>query len=325
MNPKLKIGVVGCAAIANKSVIPAIKLLNQFELIAVASRTKRKAVEFGHQFNCEAIFGYQNIIDRPDIDALYIPLPTGLHEEWAIKALHSGKHVLLEKSLAIDIHSAKRMVNLAAKNNLLLMENFMFLYHEQYRFVNNLINKCTIGKITALKSSFCFPKLDANNFRYSKVLGGGALLDAGAYTVKVAQLFLEGELSVQQSFFDFRGSEVDIEGKVSLINNTGISADLFFGFNHEYQCNYTLTGEKGSISSNKAFTPGSDYKVTITVQTEKETLEHHIDPDNHFKNLLTEFLRCIRENDKKVKYNEILAQSKLITEIRNCANLVHLP
>ena len=62
MNPKLKIGVVGCAAIANKSVIPAIKLLNQFELIAVASRTKRKAVEFGHQFNCEAIFGYQNII-----------------------------------------------------------------------------------------------------------------------------------------------------------------------------------------------------------------------------------------------------------------------
>ena len=93
---KLRIGVLGCANIARRSVIPAIKSIAEFELLAIASRTKEKAEGFAQEFNCEAIHGYQELIDRKDIDVIYMPLPTGLHEEWSVKALEAGKHILIE-------------------------------------------------------------------------------------------------------------------------------------------------------------------------------------------------------------------------------------
>ena len=113
---KIRIGVMGCAAIAKKSVIPAILALpEQFELVAIASRTSEKAEEFAALFGCEAVTGYDYLLQL-DIDAVYIPLPTGLHEEWINKALLAGKHVYAEKSIASSFDSAKSMVENAKKN-----------------------------------------------------------------------------------------------------------------------------------------------------------------------------------------------------------------
>ena len=137
----LRIGVLGCANIARRSVIPAIKSIVEYDLIAIASRTKEKASEFATEFDCEAVEGYQKLLDRKDIDVIYMPLPTGLHEEWVMKALEAGKHILIEKSLAMDYASAKRMVDMARQKGLLIMENFMFLYHKQHQFVKDLIDK----------------------------------------------------------------------------------------------------------------------------------------------------------------------------------------
>ena len=112
MSDKIKIGVLGCASIAKRSVIPAIKNLScKFELVAVASRSIDKAEVFASDFNCEAIEGYNNIINLNKIDALYIPLPTGLHKEWVNKALLAGKHVYTEKSIALNLADAEEMVD----------------------------------------------------------------------------------------------------------------------------------------------------------------------------------------------------------------------
>ena len=89
----MNIGVLGCANIAMRSVIPAIKSIPDFNLIAVASRSIEKANEYADKFQCEAVVGYDNLISRKDIDALYVPLPTGMHLEYVIKALENGKHV----------------------------------------------------------------------------------------------------------------------------------------------------------------------------------------------------------------------------------------
>ena len=136
---KIKIGVLGCASIAERSVIPAILSIPVFELIAVSSRSAEKANKFAQQFNCEAVVGYQNLLNRKDIDVIYIPLPTGLHEEWVLKTLAAGKHILIEKSVASNYFSAKKMVEMARKKGLLLMENFMFLHHQQHQLVKQLI------------------------------------------------------------------------------------------------------------------------------------------------------------------------------------------
>ena len=132
MNKKrniINIAVMGCAAIALRSVIPSIISSNKFNLVAVASRSKIKAKKFSKLFKCKAIYGYNNLLKLKNIDAIYMPLPTGIHEKWIIKCIEAGKHVLVEKSLANNLTSAKKMVGLAEKSNLVLMENYMFQYH----------------------------------------------------------------------------------------------------------------------------------------------------------------------------------------------------
>ena len=109
---------MACADIAQRSVIPAILQSEHTQLVAVASRSAQKARKFAGQFGAAAITGYANLLERPDIDAIYMPLPTGLHEEWVKRSLEAGKHVLVEKSFAMDLASARRMLDVARSNNL---------------------------------------------------------------------------------------------------------------------------------------------------------------------------------------------------------------
>lgn len=317
---KLKIGVLGCASIAKRSVIPAILEVEDLELVAVASRTQAKASEYADLFDCEAIEGYQKLIDRKDVDAIYMPLPTGLHEEWVIKALEAGKHLLVEKSLAMDYSSAQRMVALAKEKGLLIMENFMFLYHGQHQFVKDLIAKGEIGELRCFRSFFGFPPLDAANFRYNKALGGGALLDAAAYTIRASQMFLEDDLKVQAASLNKDGQEVDIYGGGFLKSGSGSFAEVAFGFDNFYQCNYEIWGSEGKITVKRAFTPGDNFTPTITLEKQSEQFDYKVDAENHFVNILNEFVRCISENDIQNKYHEILNQARLIEEFREKSN-----
>ena len=313
---KLRIGVLGCANIAKRSVVPAIKSITDFELVAIASRTKAKAEEFATEFDCDAIEGYQNLLDRKDIDVIYMPLPTGLHEEWVIKALEAGKHIHIEKSLAMNYESANRMVELAREKGLLIMENFMFLYHHQHDFVNGLIKQGEIGEIRSFRSSFGFPPLDKNNFRYNKELGGGALLDAAAYTVRASQLFLGKDIKVEAATLNNMNTEVDLFGGAYLKAPNGIFAEVSFGFDNFYQCNYEIWGSKGKITAQRAFTPGVEFKPSITLEQQGDIINYEIDAENHFVNILNEFKRCVIEREFESKYEEILNQSRLLQELK---------
>ncbi|MCO6500306.1 MAG: Gfo/Idh/MocA family oxidoreductase [Vicingus serpentipes] len=312
---QLKIGVLGCANIAKRSIIPAIKSISDFELVAVASRTEEKATEFARHFCCEGVVGYQNLLNK-DIDIVYIPLPTGMHEEWVIKSLEAGKHVFVEKSLAINSISAQKMVALAQSKGLLIMENFMFLYHNQHQFVKALITKGKIGEVRCIRSSFGFPPLDKDNFRYNKKLGGGALLDAGAYTVRASQLILGNNLGVAAATLNYQNTDVDIFGGAYLKSADNLFAEVAFGFDNFYQCNYEIWGSKGKITAHRAFTPPSDYKPLIVLEQEGEVYNYEVDAENHFISILNEFKRCVLENDFDEKYEEILNQSRLLDEIK---------
>lgn len=314
---KLRIGVLGCANIAKRSVIPAIKSIEGLELVAIASRTQEKANEFSQLFGCEAIEGYDNLLERKDIDVIYMPLPTGMHEEWVMKALEKGKHIHIEKSLAMDYVSAQKMVAKAKEKNLLIMENFMFLYHGQHQFVKDLIKKGEIGEVRSFRSSFGFPPLPKDNFRYNKALGGGALLDAAAYTVRVSQLFLGNDLRVMGASLINNNEEVDIYGGAYLKNDKGVFSEVAFGFDNYYQCNYEIWGSKGKITAQRAFTPGADFNPTITLDKDGKSFDYQVDAENHFINVLNEFKRCVLEKDVESKYEEILNQSRLLQELKD--------
>jgi NDP-hexose-3-ketoreductase len=318
---QLRVGILGCANIAVRSLAPAFKNHLGFKLIAFAGRDVKKTIEISKLFNCEALISYQELIDRLDIDLVYIPLPNSLHFEWVIKALKSGKNVLCEKSLGCNYKEVNEMVNLARKNNKLLIENFQFRFHSQNQFIKKLINEGEIGEIRCFRSSFGFPPFsNLENIRYKKDLGGGALLDAGAYTIKATQFLIGNGFEVKAaSLHVSKEIGVDIYGSIFMQNERGIISELSFGFDNFYQCNYDIWGSKGKITSTRAFTAPANFIPNIILEKEGKVDSISLSNDDHFSNLLTHINNCINSGDFENENLQNLQQSKNLEQTMNLA------
>lgn len=322
---KIRIGVLGCAHIAKRYVLPSLLDLDKYFILSgIASRTESKAKEFAELFNTESYTGYDSIISSGKIDAVYIPLPNSLHYEWIKKSLEKGLHVIIEKSLACEYKEVVELNNLAQKKRLVLLENFQFRFHRQLEFLNEVIKNGDIGELRNVRSSFGFPPFpDKNNIRYNEALGGGALLDAGAYPVKITQLFLGNDVSVQGASLSIDPiREVDIWGSAFLRQNNGkVSSQIAFGFDNHYQCNIELWGSKGKVTANRIFTAPPGYEAEIVVENSKGIEIIKISADNHFINMLKYFFLLITEKKNiEDEYKQNINQARLIKELRKNSN-----
>lgn len=326
INGLISIGVLSTANIAVRSVIPAIlNLSDNFILAGIASRTNDKLTEVCNTFNTATYVGYDQLIEDQSIDAVYIPLPNALHAEWIEKALLNRKHVIVEKSLGCSLEEVTRLTDLARAMNLVLFENFQFRFHPQTSLIQNLLNQNTIGEIRCLRASFGFPPFsDKNNIRYQAELGGGALLDAGAYTTKVSQLFLGLNLKVKSSTLNAsNNSEVDIWGGAYLQDeNTGKFAALAFGFDHFYECGIEVWGSMGKLKTNRLFTAPSNFVPIITVETSEGKQIIKTEPANHFELMLLHFYKLITaDKNSEEEHLQNIDQARLIQEIKDIAHV----
>ena len=320
MSKVINVGVIGCANIADKYVIPAIKAMpKEFNLFAISSRNEKKAITYGHKFEAQSVVGYEKLLLIEELDAVYIPLPNSMHYEWIEKSLQKGKHVLVEKSLACNPEEVERLTSLAKSKGLVLIENFQFRFHPQLSAIKDLINNGKIGEIRNVKSSFGFPPfLDDDNIRYSKELGGGALLDAGAYPLKISQELLGQEIFVDSAALSFcPDKQVDIWGSAQLKTvNSSIVSQVSFGFDNFYQCSLEIWGSKGVIKAGRIFTCPPSAKATIELTNGDGAEIITINPENHFENMLQYFYRLIHNPLlAEVEYTSSLHQSKLISEV----------
>lgn len=318
----MKWGILGCASIATKSVIPAIILSETDQLVAIASRDMLKATVISKQFNCMPVEGYDNLLSMDEIDAVYIPLPTGMHYEWVIKALNRNKHVLVEKSAGSNLMEVQEMVSLAKSKNLLLIENFQFQFHSQQQFILDFLKSNVIGEVRHLRTSFGFPKFnDVNNFRYNASLGGGVLLDAGAYILKLATFLFGNDFEVQSATLIYNKKfNVDWYGSISLFNKkNNIICQGSFGLENFYQCNLELWGSDGKITSTRCFTAHPGFSPTVIIETSQGIQEHNLPQDNHFLNMIRHFNEVVKSNNFEKSWNDIICQSNLIENVRKSA------
>lgn len=320
---KIRIGIMGCANIAQRLMIPAIQQLpDKYKIVGVASRNQEKAEMFARQFGCEPIIGYDTLLDRSDVDAIYMPLPTGLHQEWIIKALQAGKHVYAEKSIAMNSSETQSMVDMAKKNHVALMEGYMFQYHKQHLIVKELLQNGTIGDIRSIRASFGFPPFqDVDNFRYDNAVGGGALKDTCGYVLKAANFLCGNVFDVKASNVFYNEDGTSIYGSAFLSANH-VSAEISFGFDNFYQCNYEIWGSIGKITCQRAFTPKPNEKTFVIVekQNEKRTIE--CEPYNHFVGAMEEFYHlCVGSGDREKHYADILYQSEGLDKIESLSRI----
>lgn len=314
------LGILGCSEIAYRRFMPAVSQINNIKVIAIAEEyDKTKLEPFCNEYGLEAETSFEALVNRDDIDIVYIPQPPALHYRWAKYALEHKKHVLIEKPSTTEYQLTKELVNLATLNNLALHENYMFQYHSQISEIQSMVTNGMIGEIRLYKAFFGFPLRAKNDFRYNKALGGGALLDAGGYTIKLASLLLGDSIKVDSShLMRLDGFEVDMYGNASLSNDKGTVCQIGFGMDCHYQCSLEIWGSKGYLYTNRIFTSPPGYEPLVEIRN-AEGIQHMIlKPDSHFKKSIETFLEEISNTEKREKmYKEILLQSKLVESIRN--------
>jgi len=325
MSEVINIGVIGCASVADRAVLPAIKSsADHYSLIGIASRNETKAKQFAIKFDTQAYFGYASLLESEQLDAVYIPLPNSMHRQWIEKALNRNLHVLVEKSLACTYEEVFNLNVLAKRRHVALVENFQFRFHNQLATIEKMLCDGVIGELRCLRSSFGFPPFpDPKNIRYQKELGGGALLDAGAYPIKIAQYFLGLDLAVDAANLAFDPERnVDIWGGAYLKQSNGINfAEIAFGFDNFYQCSLDLWGSKGRLYTNRIFTAPPGYAPEIMIETNSGKESITLKPDHHFENMLSHFFRVITNyNGMETEYTQNINQARLIEELRKKAN-----
>jgi NDP-hexose-3-ketoreductase len=326
MDNIIKIGVLGVANIAVRSVIPSIKdLPNHFQIKGIASRNNQKASQILNVFETKYYEGYESLLDDEGIDAVYIPLPNALHAKWVEFALLRGKHVLVEKSLGCSLEEVTNLTKLAKDKGLVILENFQFRFHPQLQLIKDCLTNGKIGEIRSLRVSFGFPPfIDRENIRYNPELGGGALLDAGAYTTKISQILLGEDLKVKASSLNFApGYPVDIWGGAYLHDEvSGAFSEIAFGFDNFYQCGIEIWGSKGLLKTNRLFTAPDGYESKITIETKSGEEVLVAEPANHFKNILKYFYQLITtKQGVDQEYAQNLDQARLLQDIKIQANV----
>ncbi|HNF95222.1 MAG TPA: Gfo/Idh/MocA family oxidoreductase, partial [Anaerolineales bacterium] len=165
----------------------------EVQIVSIAARDPNRADAFARRHKIPRMHRtYADLISDPEIDAIYNPLPNGLHSEWTIKALQAGKHVLCEKPFSSNAKEAVEMAEAAKESGKILSEAFAYRYHPLTARVKEIISNGELGAIKHIEAQFCFLLPVPSNIRFRYDLAGGSLMDAGCYPVSLVR-YLMGE------------------------------------------------------------------------------------------------------------------------------------
>ena len=287
----------------------------------ILANSRRKAEEITAGFGGRIYEGYEAVVTADDVDAVYIPLPPALHYHWARQALLNGKHVLLEKPATLRYEDTSDLVHIAREKGLALHENYMFRFHRQIEDIEKLIEKGAVGAVRLYRISFGFPMRPAGDFRYDAALGGGALFDAGGYTIRYASELLGGTASVAYAQLNgLEGFEVDMYGSGALVNGKGVTAQIAFGMDNQYKCELEVWGSEGTLSTQRILTAPPGLVPTALLRRGQEEQVIELSEDDAFMRSIRYFGQCIQDEElRTASYDGMLRQAELVEEFRDKA------
>jgi predicted dehydrogenase len=206
----LRIGVLGAARIAPSALINPAKDNADVVVAAVAARDGARARAFAAKHDIAHVHEtYEALVGDPDLDAVYNPLPNGLHGKWTRAALAAGKHVLCEKPFTANAAEAREIADLAATSDRVVMEAFHYRYHPLALRTEEIIASGELGKLERVEAALCFPLPMFSDIRYNYSLAGGALMDAGCYAVHMARIFGGSTPEVVSAQAKLRDPQID--------------------------------------------------------------------------------------------------------------------
>ena len=291
----LRIGMLGAARIAPMALIRPSRQVPEAEITAVAARDEARARKFAARHGIPRVHAsYDALLGDPEIDAVYNPLPNGLHCEWTIRALEAGKHVLCEKPLASNADEAARMAEAAKKTGLVLGEAFHWRYHPLAARMKQIVDGGALGKIQHVEASLCIPFLLPGDIRYRYDLGGGATMDTGCYTISIVRFLAGAEPEVTRAEARLSSKDVDRwmqadlrfpDGRTGRITCALASSTLF-------KIDAKVVGDRGRMN---VFNPiGPHYYHHIKVRTAQGATKERVRGDTTYTHQLRAFVEAVR-------------------------------
>lgn len=194
MSTSLRWGILGAANIAIKQMIPGIRQSESGDVVAIASRSAEKAEQAARETGVPMAYAsYEALLDDPNVDAIYNPLPNHLHVPWSVKAADAGKHVLCEKPIALNAGEVLQLIAARDRNLVVIGEAFMVRSHPRWLAVKRLAAEGRIGDVGLIVGHFSYYRRDPNDVRSHVEWGGGALLDVGSYPITMSRWLFDDE------------------------------------------------------------------------------------------------------------------------------------
>jgi predicted dehydrogenase len=261
---KVRWGVLGCAAFAKNTAIPAMLRASNVDLAGIASRSPEKAAAFAQEFGFARAYGsYESMLADSEIEAVYNPLPNAMHPEWTIKAAAAGKHCLVEKPFASSVAEAEAVDAAARAHGVKVMEAFMWRFHPMHLRARELIRDGAIGPVRFVRSAFTFKIQRAANVRLNPELAGGGLMDVGCYCISEARFLFDAEPHTVYARADYDAEfRVDMLASGILEFEAGRAA-FDAGFELPFRCDYEVVGSDGRIYCPNAILPGEAGELVI--------------------------------------------------------------
>jgi len=293
----LKFGVLGAAAIAPMAFIVPVKSHPEAVVYAIAARSKDRAAAFAKTHGIGKVFGgpnsYQELLDDPEIDAIYNPLPNGLHYEWTMKALAAGKHVLLEKPSANTAEETRKMFELAETKGLVLLEAFHYRFHPVAHRVKAIIESGELGVVKSTTTALAMPRgmlpLKADDIRFNYKLGGGALMDMGCYTINSMRYFAGADpTSVLSVEHELQSPQIDRKTAATFALPGSITSTILCDFAIPPtlkfvpkfpNLNAVIKCEKGEIKVFNYIAPTMYHSITVTTGSKSRVEKVYTFPD----------------------------------------------
>ena len=291
---KVRWGVIGTADIAKGQTIPGMQLAEHCELYAIAGRKIEKARDYQKIFGFQKAYGsYDELLNDPDVEAVYIPLPNNLHCEWTIKALKAGKHVLCEKPLAVTEEQVKEMFRTAEENHVLLMEAFAYLHSPYIQAIKEEVDSGTIGEIHYVESSFITDRRPDTDIRLRRETFGGAMYDLGCYPSSLTLWLLGKEPDTIRAIAQFSDKKIDLFTAALMEYNGGpiVKLDCGMVLKDGRADRLYISGTKGEIESATEFNQCGETRYTVKLNGKTETKT--VTAPNNYALEVEQLSRCI--------------------------------
>lgn len=324
---KLKWGILGAARV-NERLLPAIIEAPNSQLVAIASRRAGAAKATIEKYapchqNVICYDDLDSLVHDKNVEAIYCPMANEEHAVWALKAINSGKHVLIEKPMALTLKAIEEIEAAAIKNNVKVMEGFMYRFHPQHRRLQEIVESGLIGNVLSARASYSFLMKSARMYRINRSMfdGGGAMWDIGPYAIHSLRwcFGLEPVSVIAHAKLNALGADIVTSGVLDFgqdIEGRALFGHFDISFERSRKSEYEIIGTNGWVKCHATWVFQNDVPVISWALEDGKSAEERFAPSNHFALEIEHFSDCVLNNKTPhLTFSDAKANCKVIEAV----------